>query len=177
LEVPANFGKQHRSVHLIGQAYFQVSHTDETPFVVQAGETQTKVLGTAFSVRAYQPSHVQVAVREGKVAVNNTVLGAADIAHVVGRSNVVVAHHQNLDAAQGFVAGHLVLQRTRLRDVIPDLDRWYDVDLRLSDPALGRLPVDLILMDGSVGDLVELLKNLYNLRIVRAGRMITLYPH
>jgi ferric-dicitrate binding protein FerR (iron transport regulator) len=177
LEVPANFGKQQRSLRLVGQAYFQVAHTDGTPFIVQAGRTETKVLGTAFSVRAYQPSNVQVAVREGKVAVDNAVLGAADIASIVSNSPVVIARHQNLDAAQGFVAGHLVLQQTQLRNVIPDLDRWYDVDLRLSDPALGNLPIDLILMDGSVGDLVELLKNLYNLRVVREGRMLTLYPH
>jgi transmembrane sensor len=55
-----------RTVALQGQAYFSVSHGAGRPFVVQAGAVSTRVLGTSFSVRAYETdAGAQVAVAEG----------------------------------------------------------------------------------------------------------------
>lgn len=175
LEVPKNFGEGNRSVRLIGEAYFQVTHTAGAPFTVAAGRTRTTVLGTAFGIQAYQPADVQVAVRAGKITLNNVVLTARDIAHATP-AGVVVAHDQSLDAALAFVTGRLLLPRTQLRDAIVGLNRWYGADIRLGDPALGALPIQGVLLSGSIGDLMELLHGTLDVRVVRTGRTLTLYP-
>lgn len=74
VDISKDFGQKTRTVHLQGEAYFQVQANTEAPFIVQAANTQTKVLGTEFGVRAYPGDAVQVTVRSGKVAVNSKTL-------------------------------------------------------------------------------------------------------
>jgi ferric-dicitrate binding protein FerR (iron transport regulator) len=175
IEIPRRFGERDRVVRLQGEAYFDVTHTAGAPFVIETEGVRTTALGTAFGVQAYQPTHVQVSVRSGKVAVNNVVLVAHDIAHVSVGGAVVVAHDQLLDNALAFMHGRLVVANRLLRDALPDLDRWFAVEIRLADPSLGDLRFDAVLMSGSVGDLMKMLKNTLDVRVVRDGRTLTLY--
>ncbi len=63
LTIAANFGADVRRLTLTGEAYFDVVHAAGTPFVVQAGRTETRVAGTMFSVRRYaHEAAVRVAV-------------------------------------------------------------------------------------------------------------------
>ncbi|MFD2522432.1 FecR family protein [Emticicia soli] len=59
-----------REVYLSGEAYFDVKKNAKIPFVVYANGLVTKVLGTSFSVKAYeQDKQVSVNVKTGKVSV------------------------------------------------------------------------------------------------------------
>ena len=54
-----------RQVRLVdGEALFDVTHSTWRPFVVRAGETTVRVVGTAFNVRRADP-HVTVTVLRG----------------------------------------------------------------------------------------------------------------
>ena len=65
-----NFQQQQRAVTLLkGQAYFQVSHNPQRPFVVTSDQLQVKVLGTEFDVEAGN-EHSYVGVASGLVAVS-----------------------------------------------------------------------------------------------------------
>jgi transmembrane sensor len=48
----SNFGATDRSVHLTGEAFFDVRKTG-LPFIIHTGAVQIKVLGTAFNVKSY----------------------------------------------------------------------------------------------------------------------------
>jgi len=52
LKYATDFNKN-RSVELVGEAYFNVTHDPAHPFLVNIGKHQIKVLGTKFSVNAY----------------------------------------------------------------------------------------------------------------------------
>lgn len=53
---------------LTGEAYFSISHDDEKTFIVEAGETFIKDIGTSFNVKAYRDSAtIEVLVEEGEV--------------------------------------------------------------------------------------------------------------
>lgn len=41
------------SVQLTGEAYFEVKHDADAPFIVKTAEIQIKVLGTTFNLYAY----------------------------------------------------------------------------------------------------------------------------
>ncbi len=174
LEIPEQFGGASRAVRLYGEAYFDVVHASGAPFVVQASGTRTTVLGTEFSVRAYDRENVQVAVRTGKVAVDTTVLGVNDVARI-SNGRLSVLRDQSLVAVLGFTSGRLVITKRPLRDAIADLNRWYNVDIRLGDDALGNMLFDAVLMDGSIGDLMEVLQVIFDVRVVRNGQQLTLY--
>lgn len=43
-----------RIVHLVGEAFFDVAHQQNKPFIVHTQQLSVKVLGTAFNVKAYE---------------------------------------------------------------------------------------------------------------------------
>jgi transmembrane sensor len=177
LEIPERFGDRTRTVRLHGEADFQVVHTTDRPFTVEADGVRSTVLGTEFSVRAYQPTEVRVAVRSGRVAVDRAILGASDVAYVTANAaTLTVARHQRLNDLFAFTTGRLVLPDVRLRDAIPALNRWYDVDIRLGNSTLGDRPIDAVLFSGSIGDLVEALRTTLGVQVVQNGRTLTLFP-
>src|SRR5699024_2451974 len=68
LWISGTYGEPVRAVTLQGEAYFEVTHNKEKPFIIHAAGTSIKDLGTAFNVRALPgEDNVQVAVTEGKV--------------------------------------------------------------------------------------------------------------
>jgi len=70
LSYAKNFKGNERQVFLSGAAFFNVVKNPSKPFVVFANELVTKVLGTSFSVNAFETAgNVIVSVRTGKVSV------------------------------------------------------------------------------------------------------------
>jgi transmembrane sensor len=53
LSYPVEFTGSTREVFLTGEAFFDVAHNPSKPFKVHTGVFVTKVLGTAFSIKAY----------------------------------------------------------------------------------------------------------------------------
>jgi ferric-dicitrate binding protein FerR (iron transport regulator) len=58
-----------REVRLQGEAFFAVAKNPARPFLVYTEQLVTTVLGTSFRVKAYAGGHNEVAVQEGRVAV------------------------------------------------------------------------------------------------------------
>ena len=57
-----------RSVKLSGEAYFDVSHDPEKPFIINVGQAVIRVTGTAFSVRSFPSGRrIEVYVKSGSV--------------------------------------------------------------------------------------------------------------
>lgn len=59
-----------RNVKLVGEAFFDVTHNEKQPFVVESDHLKTIVYGTSFNVSSYQNSaQSSVTVKTGKVGV------------------------------------------------------------------------------------------------------------
>lgn len=70
LQYPENFADDRRDVYLTGEAFFEVARNAQKPFSVYANKLVTQVLGTSFSIRAYdEEKDIMVAVKTGKVSV------------------------------------------------------------------------------------------------------------
>jgi len=74
VELSKNFSKNGlREVHLYGEAYFDVTHDPNKPFIVYAGKVKTTVLGTAFNIKESSLAKtVTVTVTRGKVKVGDS---------------------------------------------------------------------------------------------------------
>jgi transmembrane sensor len=70
ISYPDKFRTKARLVKLEGEAFFDVVHDEDHPFVIQSGQLKTVVLGTSFNVKAYPDQIIsEVTVISGKVAV------------------------------------------------------------------------------------------------------------
>lgn len=63
---PKTFEGNTREINLSGEGFFDVRHDAAHPFIIHTQGTAVKVLGTSFSIRAYN-AQVQVHVKIGKV--------------------------------------------------------------------------------------------------------------
>lgn len=73
MSYPTYFTGAKREIELNGEAYFEVSHDAEKPFVVHTKSFEIKVLGTKFNVKAYNDTEdFTTALMEGSVEVTNT---------------------------------------------------------------------------------------------------------
>ena len=69
------FNNAKREVFLIGEAYFDVKHTeDESLFYVHTSDIHVKVLGTEFNVKSYpDEGTIETTLEKGKVEIEKTV--------------------------------------------------------------------------------------------------------
>lgn len=71
IEYPVLFNDNERIVKLDGQAYFEVTHNNDAPFIVETAKGRIQVLGTKFDVMAYSNSpDFETALMEGEVKVS-----------------------------------------------------------------------------------------------------------
>lgn len=175
LDVPVDYASGHHTVYLSGEALFTATRHDRTPFTVVTGAVTARVLGTSFAMRHYRTDSVAtVAVRDGKVAVGNVVVTAAKLLEVGPHG---VSSLRPADPSLfGFASGVMQVKSMPLSQAIPELNRWYGAEIRLGDVSLAQVPIEGEFLSGSISDLSGHLTLLLNVRVVRDGRVLTIYP-
>lgn len=130
LYYPTTFSASKREVMLEGEAFFEVEHNSEQPFVIEAGDTETKVLGTQFNLR-YYPSEAktEVFLKEGKVSFNanqeNVLLLPGEIATFNETSKKVEKEKNQNNNIISWQTGKLQFRETPLKEVVNTLARYY----------------------------------------------------
>ena len=72
IQYPGVFSKSKREIRLNGEAYFEVSHNAQQPFIVHTNKCSIEVLGTKFNVEDYADSKdFSTALMEGSVKVSD----------------------------------------------------------------------------------------------------------
>ena len=183
LRYPARFDGGSRDVSLEGEAYFQVVHDEGRAFVVRAGDLVAKDLGTEFTVRAYpEDAGARVVVRAGRVAIRAAGSTAASERVVapgqlgrLGAGGQPTVEPADTAVYFAWTGGRLVFDRTPLRDALPQLSRWFDLDFRLADSALADIPLSATLRTQLTPDVLDNLAASLGLRERRDGRTVTLY--
>jgi transmembrane sensor len=71
VEFPSGFSSANRAMTLEGEAFLEVQHDEEHPFVIHTGRLDVRVLGTALNVRAYPgDSTVETTLINGRAEVD-----------------------------------------------------------------------------------------------------------
>jgi transmembrane sensor len=179
------FGSKHREVYLDGEAYFEVTHDAARPFRVHAHAALAEDLGTKFTVSAYrEQSSVEVAVGQGLDALRRdsvsdarTVrLAAGDVGILSDSGAPTVTHAASLDRYVGWTVGSLVLDGVSLRRAAAELQRWYDVDITITDSALAARPVVARFHGESAQRAIEALSLALGARVERRGSTYVISP-
>ena len=170
-----------REVRLEGEAYFDVVHDERRPFTVRAHNTTVKDVGTRFAVRAYAgDTLVRVVVTHGQVRVtpdfaadsSGRLLDPRMIARVNSAGAIAVERNADTTRYVAFKRGQIVFVGTPLSDVARELERWYDIQIRLADPAMGSRRVTATIADQTLPDLLDQLRIALNVRVFRDGEVI-----
>jgi len=146
LTIPSDFGRKTRTLMLDGEAFFHITNSAGTPFIVRAGDVDTRVLGTTFSVRRYGAMTTRVVVTEGRVAVGtvtesrrevdgrrpSVVLTAGMVGEITDSSATVVSM-KDLEPYTAWVDGRIVLRRVPVLQALDALGRWYGYTFRVAD--------------------------------------------
>ncbi|KAA2243823.1 DUF4974 domain-containing protein [Chitinophaga agrisoli] len=178
----ASFTGKSREVYLEGQAYFEVSHDKDHPFIVHAGKLAVEVLGTAFDVRNYQDdADAAVTVTTGKIAVK---AGASSDHYVLTRGQQLTydrqtgsVSHETVGPAE-YVAwqqGAFVFREKELREVCRQLERIYGVTIHIKTPALEKKTLNFRIKGENISHVMEMLAASGGFQYSIKERVITLW--
>ncbi|MFT4251219.1 MAG: FecR domain-containing protein [Caulobacter sp.] len=130
-----------------GEALFDVAKDPDRPFVVRAGSTEVRAVGTSFTVGQLADQPVQILVREGVVEVSERRSDRRRPMRIAANTRAVVAH----DAVPMVIAkvepaevgrvlawrqGRLVFAGESLSSAVAQFARYSDVRIVVADPDL-----------------------------------------
>jgi len=175
LRAPVTFGARQRDVYLEGEAYFSVVHDAARPFIVHTVSSAIQDIGTRFGVHAYGDAvRERVAVVEGAVALAGTPLRAGQVATRSRTGTIRVLRHARVTDEVAWTKGRLVFSSVPLEEAAERLGRWYDLDVRVTDPALARRPVTGSYGDEPVAQVLTLITAAVGARYEWQGRAVTI---
>ncbi|PCH71467.1 MAG: hypothetical protein COC06_00625 [Bacteroidales bacterium] len=133
---PTKFIGDKRIVYLSGEAYFDVTHDKEIPFIVKVDDMNVKVLGTEFNVKAYsEEGTIQTTLVNGKVEVfakgfDNSVksiLTPSYQAIYSKKDKTIDVNLVRTNIYTDWKDGLFVLDNISLEELSVILSRWYEV--------------------------------------------------
>jgi ferric-dicitrate binding protein FerR (iron transport regulator) len=182
-------------VYLEGQAFFEVEHDTLRPFAVHTSRGVAEDLGTAFVVTAYpDAAEMQVVVASGKVLLRGAASSGPDSSSARARSapplalgpgelgtvdsSGALSRSRVTEASQYFdwTKGELVFRGVPLREALPAIGRWYDMEIALGDTALASRRLVANFGPHSAGDVVRLIALAVDARYVERGDTVVLLP-
>lgn len=141
LTVPNRFGIGLRAVRIDGTASFDVKPGQEKPFEVRVGDVAVLARGTVFVVRKYRDeTSATIHVKDGAVdvrvgeTIRPVAQGTSLIVSNTGAMSVPSA--EQVAEAAAWTDGNVNIQGQTLRYILPQLKRWYGLDVKVPDATL-----------------------------------------
>lgn len=189
-EVRVVLTQQWRKVELVrGEASFEVAHDVSRPFIVCAGNTAVRALGTKFDVRRLDTS-IEVIVNEGKVIIGAPVLleqmraglpsavpqlGAGQAALASG-SGVQLKTLPKKDLARKLAWQNqmLVFNDDSLADVVAQFNRYNARQLVIADSSLAALHIGGYFRPTNLDTFIGVLQTDFGIRVTPHDNQLVL---
>jgi len=179
LRVPPSFPRT-RAVQVEGEAFFEVMHDPARPFTVRARNGLARVLGTSFNVRAYPTDDgIEVVVATGRVLLRpaerdeGAVLTVGQAGRLDDAGAVRVQSGVDVSQRIAWMQGRLNFRAARFSEMVPAIERWYDVDIDIADATLAEMRVTALLDNQTQDEVLDLLAETLGARYTRSGNRIT----
>lgn len=168
LKYPTGFSST-REVYLEGEAYFEVAHMDNSPFIVRSGSVSTEVLGTKFNIKAFPGENdIAVSLVEGKVKVSiandgENLLSPNQQLTYNKTTNEDEVNTFDLMQVIGWKDNILIFDDVSLDKALTVLERLYSVKFELADKSLKELTIKANFENASFWTIVKVIKSLTDL--------------
>jgi transmembrane sensor len=153
------FAKKERFVALeSGEALFQVAKNAERPFIVEAGDTRVRAVGTAFSVER-ESAGVSITVVEGKVKITQTpslarraqlttgadptelFLGANEQVVVSSTRGAAPVRQVKAEVEIAWANGNLIFDNESVGRIVERFNSYNRLQIRVTDPGVTQRKV------------------------------------
>jgi transmembrane sensor len=163
LRYPEKFSNGQRIVYLKGEAYFEVVHDRKKPFIIYSGALKTQVLGTTFTVSAYNEQKPQsVTVLTGKVGVMDqsnkaqAILtpGLCAVTDLKSKSLKVSRMADPMDAI-AWMDDKMMFEDATLADVATALSNKYAVSVVINNQRIASRHITAIFQNQTLPDILN----------------------
>ncbi len=181
LRFPTAFTGNERVVELTGEAYFEVAKNAALPFRVKVNNMDVQVLGTHFNIMAYSNEQsVKTTLLEGRVKVtgNGTTQGLIPGQQAVRDNSTgsLKVKEVNTDLAVAWKNGLFRFRETNIKEVMRQVERWYDVDVEYKTPGTEQDYTGIVPRSQNVSALLQLLELTGTVHFKVEGKKITVLP-
>lgn len=169
--IEARMGRT-RAISLKGEAYFEVKRDEARPFVIDAGDVKVKVLGTAFTVSAYDTADiVEVRVRSGRVqvAAGRDTLTLTAGQHARYRKSRHLLERAPTPPAEVWGWRIIHFDRAPLDEVTRQLERIYKVKVSLKHEGLARCALTAEFDDEPIEAILRVIADTFGLVLTHEG--------
>ena len=198
-EIKAAFTDEYRRIDLIsGEAFFNVVADPERPFFVSANNTLIRVIGTQFDVKSAR-GLVKVSVLEGVVEVMKPDAPAQALANgALADSEIGAAQRRVLTSGQTVKAdrradlsgvktvanrrlaqwrmGRLAYENAPLAEIVSDLNRYHERQIRFSPLDLGELRLTISFAAHDLDQVLDAMETLHPIAVERVSEEIRITP-
>lgn len=188
-----DFGTNIRELELIGEAYFEVNHDHERPFIVYAKGAEVKDIGTKFNINAYPNSpSLEVVVSEGLVEVTaskntsqpgkrnkpgSVMLSKGQKAELNSETGKLVVGKADLNTSLAWLDNRLVFDEEPFQAVIQKLERYYDVKVNVLDKELLYKQITVSFNNESLENVLKVLSLSLDAEYKIEGQSVEFYKH
>lgn len=195
-EIEVAYGIDERRITLVsGQAHFDVRRNPDRPFIVVAGDSEIRAIGTSFQVYR-RPGTVTVTLLEGRVAVTpvaDTSGDAVEAAAPAWKRELTPGQQLTLAIAKpitpevisvdvsrvtAWQRGMMDFEALTLPEVVAELNRYSDIPVLIADPSLNTMRISGVFAVGDTETLLLALETGFDIEVRHraASGDIALYP-
>jgi len=163
-----------------GEAFFQVRHDANRPFVVTVGDRRITDIGTKFVIRRDE-SRMKVAVLEGEVELASLNAGApkflkqGDVAVATGNTVAISRKSQHKLANDlGWQRGVIVFDNVTLAEAAAEFNRYNREKIVIADPAVAQITIGATLPANDVPAFARVAQKIFGLHVERQGDTIVI---
>lgn len=181
LKYPEHFESNTRKVILKGEAFFDVSRDESRPFIIEAGTSIVKVLGTSFNVNAKKADRaIIVNVSSGKVALSSQ-KGNDEIILKRGDQGMLNVRSGGLKKIQNadpnilsWKTGIVTFEKSSLNYVMAVLEKHYDIQVesRIPKEKSKEMLLTATFEDQNLKKVIEVINYALNINVITEGEMI-----
>lgn len=178
LVVMEGYNEVTRSVQLIGTAFFDVARDESKPFVIDAGNSEVKVLGTSFLVRSDdEASMTEVIVKSGSVALSSekgrtntsVVLSPGEIGINDSRKPGVLKRNNQDKNYLAWKDKMITFHRTSLSEVAEVLMDVYKIEVSF-DGKIQNCQMTAQFRQQSIESVVEIISQTFGFEVKNKGK-------
>lgn len=180
LKYPEKFTASERIVKLSGEAFFDVVHDSNHPFVVETGSVRVEDLGTSFNISAY-PGHslVEVNVTSGSVRLSDrqknestVIVAGSNGKYSKEQGNMMVSSELSPNY-QSWITKELTFRHTPLAEVFAQLQNIYHVPIEFSDSSIANISYTANFDKFELDDIVDVIAKTHHLSVSKeAGKIV-----
>jgi transmembrane sensor len=176
LKFPVSFSNsKQRRLELNGEAYFEVAHDKDKPFIVKTSRQEVEVLGTHFDVNSYADEPVtKTTLVEGSVRLNGGTLLQPGQQGISNESGIKVKQ-VNVGEELDWKNKQFILNNEDLQIVMRRLARWYDVDVVYKGEPADVQFVGVVSSSRNITGVLKLMERTGKVHFKIEGRKITVF--